>query len=360
MRRFIPFIAVALLFSGCEDKQTQQAGASMEMPPLPVKASKVSFSDEPYSKTYSAILKPFNEVDVMARVKGYLVHKNFQEGSFVKKGELLYEIQKDEYQAALSVAKANVANDESAKEKATRDWDRAKTLYEKKAISTEQRDALLYAYDSAKAKLAQSKATLQNAQLDFSYTSIKAPISGIVGMKTNDVGSYISSDTKLTTITAVDPLYVEFSLPSDDIHKYLEDVKLGSSIKVLYGKKEFEAVVDYIAPKVESSTDTLQLRAKLDNPDNALVIGSFAEVKLDGLTLEHVAAIPQTAIIKTAEGVLVWVADGGVATMKKVTLLNAKDSIAYIGEGLEEGDMVITSNIAKIRPNAKVNIVEGN
>ncbi len=358
MKRVIPFFAAALLFTGCgEDKAAPSAAQTP--PPLPIEVSTVHFATQSYSKTYSAILKPFNEVDVIARVKGYLQAKKFEEGSFVKKGEVLYELQKDEYLAALGIAKANVANAKAALSKASSDWSRAEVLFDKKAISTEQRDAFLFAYDSAKAKLEESQANLKNIELDLNYATISAPISGIAGIKTNDVGAYIEPNTKLTTITANDPVYVEFSLPSDDVSKFMQDVKMGSNVTLLNGSKEYGATIDYIAPKVESSTDTLLLRAKVQNHNNELIIGSFAEVRIDGLKLEHVATIPQASIVKTAEGAMLWVVKDGGVTMNKTDLLMVKDSMAYIQGGVEDGDKVATTNITKIRPNAKVVIVEG-
>lgn len=361
MKRALPFLAAALLVSGCTDeKKNVQSMGGGEMPPLPVKAVGVKHTNETYSKTYSAILKPFLEVDVVARVKGYLVKKNFTEGAFVKKGEVLYEIQKEEFLAALNVAKANVVNAEATASRASNDWNRAKTLYENRAISTEQRDAVLYAYDSANAKLQESRAALDNAKLNYGYTTITAPIGGIAGMKTNDVGSYIGVDTKLTTITTTDPMYVEFSLPSDDIQRYLAHIKVGSDVTILYGKNEIIGKIDFVSPKVDANTDTLLVRAKIDNPKAELIIGSFVEVRLDGFELDNVAKIPQASLIKTQDATMVWVIKDGGVVMKKVIVATTKDGEAIIKTGLDDGDMVVSSNIAKIRPTTKVTIMEGN
>lgn len=363
MKKLALFLAVALSFIGCsEDKKAQQESApqSQQMPPLPVIVHLVKFGKEDFSKTYSAIVKPYMEVDVISRVKGYLVKENFKEGSYVKKGDILYELQKDEYLSNVRVLEASVAKTDANFNKAQRDWDRAQSLYKNGAISTEQRDNVVYAYDSAKALRDEAKASLENAKLSYSYTTIKAPISGIAGISNSDEGAYINEiNAKLTTITAINPVFVEFSLPSGDIEKYLANVKVGSHINVLYNKTEYSGTIDYLSPKVDPQTDTLLVRAKFENSKNSLIIGSFVEIKLGGFSFDNVARIPQNALIKTQDATMVYVVKDGVAQMRSVKVAIVNDATAIIESGVEEGDAVISSNIAKLRPNSKVSITEG-
>lgn len=354
--------AAALIFLGCsEEKQAgSQAQQQRQMPPLPVQAHTVTLQKAEFSKNYSAILKPFSEVAVVARVSGLLVNENFTEGALVKKGDLLYEIEKDEYEADLDAAKAAFLKAEANFKKTSKDWERALYLYENKAISEQQHDDTLYAYEDAKAELQRTKAALKNAQIQYDYTTIKAPISGIVGMSQSDEGSYIASqNATLTTITALDPIYAEFSIPSSDIASYLAQIKVGSEITLQTGTKTHKGIVDYIAPKLDSNTDTLLIRAKVNNPQRELVIGSFAEVTLSGFSFDNVAEIPQNTLIRTPEATLVYVIQEGAVTMKPVQIAHTQNGKAIISSGLNNGDQVVTSNIAKLRPQSKVTVIGG-
>lgn len=357
-------VVLSLFLVGCSDekKDTPAEPATVQMPPLPVQAYSVKFERAPLVKSYSSLLKPFNEVEIVARVSGILLSEKFKEGAYVKKGDILYEIQKDEYLASLNEAKAALLKAEANFNKAHKDWERNDYLFKNNAISATQRDELFYTYEDAKAEVTKTKAILQNAQIKFDYTTIKAPISGTIGMSGSDVGSYIDAgeqSAKLVTITALEPIYAEFSLPSSDVTKYISQIKNGTKVS-LRGAKTFSGEIDFISPKIDAQTDTLKLRAKFENQNKELVVGSYAEIKIDGLEYERVAKIPQVALMKTQDAVVVYVIKDAIATMRPIKSAHVQDGIAYVEEGVEEGENIVVSNIAKIRPNTKVSIMEGN
>lgn len=354
---------VGLLLVGCSevsDSKSAQAGKT-QMPPMPVKAFEVHLDDTSFSKTYAALLKPYQEVEVVARINGVLEKENFVEGSYVKKGTVLYEIQKNEYKAALEAAQSMHKKAEANFVKVSKDFKRAEYLFSNKAISQQQYDAVLYEYDDAKAALQGAKATVSVAQIEYDYTTIKAPISGQIGISSSDEGSYISSpNSTLTTITALDPVYAEFSLPNNDVLKYRSQIKVGGEVSISVGGEVYKGVVDYIAPKLDAKTDTLLVRATFKNKDKNLVIGSFTEVKLDGFSFKNVATIPEYALIKTPDAVLVYVIQEDTSlAMRPVNIAFVKDGNAIITSGLKEGDKIVASNIAKLRPNSKVSIIGG-
>jgi len=357
----ISLAAIAILFTACSDEKTENAQKQQrQMPALPVKAQIVKLESINFEKNYSAILKPFQEVDVVARVNGLLVKENFTEGSLVKKGDLLYEIEKDEYKASLDAAKADNLKADANYRKASKDWKRAEYLFGKSAISEQQRDDTLYAYENAQAELKRTEAALKNAQIKYDYTTIKAPISGMVGISKSDEGSYIATqNATLTTITALDSVYAEFSIPSSDIVKYISQIKVGSDISIKTGDTKHTGKVDYIAPKLDANTDTLLVRAKLQNKERHLVIGSYVEVVLSGFSYKNIVNIPQNSIMKTPDANLVYVIKDGIATMRPVEIIDVNNGIAVIRSGLKSGDEVITSNIAKLRPNSKVSVIGG-
>ncbi|MDD2789227.1 MAG: efflux RND transporter periplasmic adaptor subunit [Sulfurimonas sp.] len=354
---------VGSLFLGCSqesDSKAAQAG-QMKMPPMPVKAFDVTLADTTFAKTYSALLKPYEEVAVVARINGILEKENFIEGSYVEKGTVLYEIQKNEYKATLEAAQATHKKAEANYSKTSKDFKRSEYLYTNKAISEKQYDEFLYAIDDAKATLQAAKAAVDKAQIEYNYTTIKAPISGRIGMSASDAGSYISTpNAVLTTITALNPVYAEFSLPNNDVLEYRSQIKVGGVVSLSIGGNSYAGVVDFIAPKLDSKTDTLLVRAKFENSDEHLVIGSFAELKLDGFSYKNVAIIPQNALLKTSDAINVYVIEeGGALTIRPITIALVKDGEAIVSAGLNAGDKIVVSNIAKLKPNSVVTIIGG-
>lgn len=365
MKNLVFLTAVLSLFLvGCSDekKSTQNSPSMAQMPPLAVKVYSVKFEQVPVINSYSTLLKPFNEVDIIARVSGVLLSENFKEGSFVKKGDTLYEIQKDEYEATLNEAKASLLKAKANFNKAKKEWERNEYLFKNDAISEVMRDDLFYTYEDAKAEVTKAKAVLQNAQIKFDYTTIKAPISGIIGMSSSDVGAYIEAgeeSSQLTTITAQDPLYAEFSLPSSDVAKFLSQIRDNTKVTLSLNQKEYSGEIDYISPKIDVQTDTLKLRAKFQNSKNELLSGSYAEISIDGLSYDRVAKIPQEALIKTQDATVVFIAKDGAVSIRPIETLQVADGIAYVEKGISEGEDIVISNIAKLRPNSKVTIQKG-
>ncbi|PNV82360.1 MAG: hypothetical protein C0627_10450 [Sulfurimonas sp.] len=360
----LSLVVASLLLVGCSDEKGAASSQPQmaQMPPLPVKAQVVKYEKVDFVKNYSAVLKPFKAVDIVARISGILEKENFIEGAFVKKGDVLYEIQKNEYKAALDEAKAALSKAEANFNKASKDWSRAEYLFKNSAISEQQRDALLYTYDDAKAEVQKAKAAVANAELNYSYTTIKAPISGVIAMSSSDEGSYINVDSQnanLTTITSLDYVYAEFSIPSSDMLKYRAQITTDAKITLKAGAKSFIGRVDYVAPRADMQTDTLLLRATFKNPNRELVVGSYVEVSLEGFSYENVAKIPQNALIKTPDATVVYVVENGAVTMRPLKVLQVQNGVAVVEGGVKEGESVVTSNIAKLRPNSKVTIMEG-
>nr|WP_321268631.1 efflux RND transporter periplasmic adaptor subunit [uncultured Sulfurimonas sp.] len=358
-------VVLSLFLVGCNDgeKSAPVASKTAAKPPLPVKVYKAKFEKAPLQKSYSTLLKPFNEVDIVARVSGLLMSENFKEGAYVKKGDTLFEIQKDEYEASLNEAKASLLKAEANYNKALKDWERNEYLFKNNAISEVMRDDLFYTYEDAKAEVTKAKAVLHNAQIKFDYTSIKAPISGTIGMSSSDVGSYINvteDSAKLVTITAQDPIYAEFSLPSSDVSKYLSQITNTSKVTLSVNGKKYAGEIDFISPKIDAPTDTLKFRAKFENKNNKLIVGSYAEIQIDGLSYESVAKVPQEALIKTQDATVVFVEKDGAVSMRPINALEVKDGIAYVEDGIQDGENIVISNIAKLRPNSKVSIMKGN
>ncbi|MFT7880005.1 MAG: efflux RND transporter periplasmic adaptor subunit [Sulfurimonas sp.] len=350
--------------SGCSDKENSsntQASQTQKRPPLPVALHEVHYKDATIEKTYPAILKAYEKVDIVARVSGILEEKHFTEGALVKKGDPLYTIEQDIYKAKLETAQAVLEKARATFQRAEKDWERAKVLKKTNAISQKEIDAYLYEYTNAKAERSSAEANLKQAQIEYDYTMIKAPIDGIAGIKEHDIGDYIAvgaESSVLTTVTNTDPLYVEFSLPKNDVGLYLSQIKKpGRAIKVLDRMKnesEQNGTIDFIAPEIDQKTNTLLIRAKIDNNDGNLLAGDFVKVSLKGLVAPDTAVIPEEALLQTPKGAMVYVVENGTAKIRPVQIGTLTKEGIIVKSGLKEGEKIIINNIPKVRPNAKV------
>lgn len=355
--------ALIVGLSGCSDGNAQKANQSPQSqntPPLPVSVHTVKLSDAKIDKTYPAIINAYEKVDIVARVSGILEKKHFTEGALVKKGDLLYTIEPDIYQAKLDTAQAVLEKAHSSLIKATKDWERAKVLKKTNAISPKEIDFYMTEYTNAKAELSNAKANLKQAQIEFDYTAVKAPISGIAGIKKQDVGDYIDADSEsafLTTITNTNPLHVEFSIPKNDVQRYLAQMKSPQTvIKLLDNNNlsEQNGTIDFISPEIDHNTNSLLLRAKIKNDNNSFLAGGFVKISIEGLIAKNTAVIPEEAILQTPNGAMVYVVENGTAKMRPVkTDILTKEGV-IVKSGLKEGDKIITNNLPKIRPDAKV------
>ncbi|RXJ91619.1 efflux transporter periplasmic adaptor subunit [Arcobacter sp. CECT 8983] len=338
-------------FTGCfqEKAEEKKQQTSSSKPSLPVKVFNVNKENNTTKKTYPTILKAYDQVDVMARVSGALEKKYFDEGDFVKKGTMLYKIEPDIYLANLNMKKANFT-------KAKKDYERAKALFKSKSISNQTFDDYTFQYES-------SKAALKEAQINFNYTDVKAPIDGIVGLKKHSVGDIVgssASNSHLITITNTNPIHAEFSLPKDDIDSFLTQIK-NKEVKVnllANGKVYENGEIDFIAPTIDSNTDTLLLRAKFKNPNNELIVGNFTKVEIQGLSLGEVFIVPENAVLKTAKTSMVYVVDeNNIAKVRPVKTGSLLEKGKVIKEGLKVNEKVVISNLAKLRPDTKVQII---
>jgi membrane fusion protein (multidrug efflux system) len=352
-------IVTTLLFLGLN---VLNAEDKPQVPPLPVQTFKIENKVATTAKTYPSIIKTFEEVNVNARVKGILVEKCFNEGDFVKKGTLLYKIEQDTYLANLNMAKATLKTAQANFKKTQKDYERAQSLINTKSISTQSYDEYVYQYENASSQLESAKASLQNAQIQFDYTKIYAPIDGIIGLKKFDIGNLVGSNdsnTLLVTITNTNPIYAEFSLTKDDASRYLSQIKdKTTKINLMTSNKTYEnGAVDFVSPKIDVNTDTLLLRAKFKNEKNEILIGEFGKIEVGNLDLGKVYVIPENAIIKNAQGTFVYTIEDSTAKLKPVkTGILVKEGIA-IESGLNENDQIIVSNIAKLKPDTKIQIV---
>ncbi len=357
MRKSI--VAMSFIFLGLNALNAED---KPQAPALPVEAFKIENKISTTNKSYPSIIKTFEEVDVKARVKGILVEKYFNEGDAVKKGTLLYKIEQDTYLTNLNMAKASLKTAQANYKKTQKDYERAKSLISTKSISVQQYDDYTYQFENAASLVESAKAAVENAQIELNYTKIYAPIDGIIGIKKFDIGNLVGSNdenSSLITITNTNPVYAEFALTKGDASRYISQIKnKNAKINLITSTKTYEnGNVDFISPKIDSNTDTLLLRAKFENKNNDILIGEFAKIEISNLSLGKVFVVPENAILKTAKGTFVYAIEDSTAKLKPVkTGILIKEGIT-IESGLNENDQIIISNMAKLRPDTKIQIL---
>ncbi len=312
---------------------------------------------------YPARLKSVRSATVVSRVSGVLQKKTFVEGSAVKKGTLLYRIEPDIYAALVREREADLDLQKSVLTKTKRDWERAQSLYKDKAISSKEYDAALSSYETATAEVNAAKAKLASARVDLDYTEVRAPISGIAGMKATDLGNVVSSGTPLVTITQTDPIHAEFSIPDVDFLKAQAAHDDGSwaaslqkKLKVALSLNAQSATghIDYVAPVINDKTGTVQARAVFGNKKNALLPGAFGRVKIEGLVRNGALTVPQKAVLQNPLGTIVFVVEEGKAAVRPVTVGDTTGENFIVEKGLKAGETVIVNNFFRVRPGTPV------
>ncbi len=313
----------------------------------------------PINLEYPARVKSVKNVKIRARVTGILIKKFYTEGKFIKKGELMYEIEPAIYRSAVNMARAQLQVSKAELEKATRDWHRIKILYGINSASARQRDAALSAYEIAGAKVKSSEAALDAAAIKLGYTDVPATIDGITGQTLTDVGSLVTDGTPLTTITQVDPIYVEFSIPDTDFikniqHHFTSDIK--AAVKINSKILKIQGTVNFIDARINMKTSSIKARAIFENHDGWLLPGEFVRIILHGFVRKDVVTIPQRAVLQNPMGAMVFIEDHGKVEVRAVKLGETSGNRYIIRHGLKEGDLVIVDNFFKIRPGASVKI----
>ncbi|MFT7003203.1 MAG: membrane fusion protein (multidrug efflux system) [Sulfurimonas sp.] len=320
----------------------------------------------PVSLKYPAQIESFQNVSVVSRVLGVLEKKHFTEGQKVKKGDLLFEIEDNTYVAMVDAAKASVKMSEASLQKETRNWNRTKELYAKKAVSAQTKDAALSSFEEATASLLLSKAQLTQAQINLNYTKVKAPISGTTGLKKVDIGNLVSANpaTNLIGITQNEVVYASFSMPLSDYTNIKNDIwlmpeanKINVSLEIDNKETKINGMVDFFDVNVDKSTATIKIRAKIDNSDGYLMPGSFVRVALNGITEKNVITIPQKAVLQNPLGTIVMIEENGVVGVRPVSIAYESGDKFIIRTGpLKSGDKVIVNNFFRVKPGAKVTV----
>lgn len=375
MNRFISVTlstALIIAISGCE----RPKAAGMEKPPegpVPVTVTEVKTGNFPAVLEATGQTQAYNTVQIYARVNGYLSKRHYSEGSFVTKGSTLFTIDPSDLknslataQAAYDLASANYTNAKAV-------LNRVKPLAQANAASQQELDSATAAERNGAAALAGAKATLEQAKLNLSYTTIKAPMSGYVDQSKVDVGTYVVAGANglLTTMYQNDPIYVNFTFSENERIARQNAIASGKLVTPKDGKYDIELVladgstlsrkgsIDFIAPFVDSTTGNITYRAVLDNSDHKLLPGQFVKVRVKGMEWKNTQYLPQKTVLSGDKGRFVYVVEANNTVSPRPVTVGAWVGENIVIEGGLTGDEKIAADaLPKLKPGAPV-IVNG-
>jgi membrane fusion protein (multidrug efflux system) len=306
-------------------------------------------------------VKAIEKVELRARVEGFLEKVLFREGQDVKTGELLYQIEKVQFQAAVDQAKANLAVAEAALTNAKVEYERSLELVKRNFTPQSQVDTNKAALDSATGRVMQAKAALTQAQVNLDYTDIRAPIDGRIGRTAYTVGNLVNpASGVLATIVSQDPIYVLFPVSVRDLEAIREARRKeeGGMAKIdirvrLPGGQEYaqRGVWNLTDPQVDPQTDSLIMRATIPNPDRTLTDGQFVTAIIRERQEAPRLVVPQSALQVDQSGYYVLVVnDQHKVEQRRVQTGPQRGTDVVVTSGVKEGEHVMVDGIQKVRP----------
>ena len=306
--------------------------------PITVSGTVVRLQTFDNNLALSGSIEANEQVEIRSEVSGIVKNIYFQEGSNVAKGQVLFKVNDIELKAQLAQAKTK----ESL---ASENERRAKLLLQKEAISQEE-------YDVARADFKSAQAQSQLIQAQIEKTSVRAPFSGKIGLRSISPGTYVTPTLLVAKLVNIGQLKITFSIPE----KYASQVKKNATIsfKVTGSNESYSAKIYAIEPDVEIATRTLKVRALADNSHGKLLPGTFANVQLPLDIIKDAVVIPTEAIIPVQEGKKVFIANKGMAKEVMVETATRTDASILVLEGLKAGDTVLTSGVMSLKDEAPI------
>jgi len=373
-RALLLLIVFALnILAGCARAAARTAAPP---PPTKVNVAEVISRDVTEWDEFTGRLEAVNMVSVRSRVSGYLSAVHFEEGGMVKKGDLLFEIDRRPFQAEVDRLRAQLESAHATVQRATGELQRAERLSTADAMATEERDRrAAFAKESA-AQVAAVEAALRAAELNLEFTSVRSPIDGRVGRAIVTVGNVVTNGpgegTLLTTVVSLDPIHASFEA---DEKTFLRNVDLERArrrasapdampIQMAVGSKEgfpHEGRLNFLDNQINPATGTIRGRAIFPNRDFTLVPGTFVRLRLPGAASYRASLIQDRAVGTELDKRYVYVVGrGSIIESRAVVLGPVVDRLRVVRSGLQASDVVVVDGLQRIRPGAQIDPVKVN
>jgi len=363
-------VALVLLLSACDSSEK----AARQLPPLSVRVTQSIVQDVPLSMEMVGTTMGTQDVPIRTRVEGYLETMEFEEGTFVKKGDMLYTIDAQPFQAKLVAAQSQLAGAQTSRAKTQADLARIRPLAEIKAVSEQDLDSAVAQEAAARANVRASEANVELAEIELGYTQIHAPIDGLIGLTKAKPGEFVGRDPNpvvLNTLSDIDPIRVRFSISEREYltlarnyavredqgeHQDIADRPSDLILLLADGSEHPEkGRVIASAQSINTETGTYTLEAAFRNPKNVLLPGQFARVRATYMNLEDAVVIPRKAVIEMQGRFRVYVVNQQSQVEAVEIELGPKiGNNVVIGSGLKGGETIIVEGLQKVRPGMQV------
>ncbi len=360
--------ALLLTLASC-GKGPQETAA---LAPPEVTVQPVLVQDVPVIYEFVGQTESSRQVEIRARVSGFLEQRLYREGSMVKAGQPLFQLDRKPFDAQLRVAQAQLAQEQARLEMADANRKRVEPLAEKNAVSQKDRDDAIGQYRAAAAGVEAAKASVIRAELDLSYTLIGSPVSGLSSFAKVSEGTYLDAQNSLLTyVAALSPMRVNFSISENEVLRYDGMVKQGLVRRPNEEDYEVEVVLadgsqfdergrmTFTDASFSAETGTFLARAEFPNAKGVLRPGQFVRVRLHGAKRVAGVLIPQRAVLQTAQGNIAFVVDANGKAQARPVKLSAMNGDNWLVEkGLKNGEMLVVDGGMKLRPDMPVKIAK--
>ncbi len=355
---------VSLLVLGCSQKMEIPKAGKPRVTTLTIKAQNIPMSLEYVAQTASS-----RQVNINARVNGFLQKRLYQEGSMVRDGQTLFTIDPRPFQVQVNEARAALDSSKAAHATAKANFDRIKPLVALNALSKKDLDNAKGQFLTTQAAVHQAQAQLNAARLNLSYTTIKSPVDGLAGSASVAEGTYIdATNNQLTTVYRMSPMWVNFSISENRLLELQKQIQAGQLIVPANNNFTVEVILPdgsvlpntgklvFSAPDYNPTTGTNMIRASVDNPKGTLKPNQFVRVRMIGATRPDAIAVPQKAVQQGSKGHFVWVIKDNKAQYRPVTVGDQTGTNWVITQGLQSGEQVVIDGVQTLAAGADVDV----
>nr|WP_321467703.1 efflux RND transporter periplasmic adaptor subunit [uncultured Desulfobulbus sp.] len=366
----LPLLVTLVLITGCKEKNT--SGDAAQAKPAP-EVSVVTIQEQAVTLTtiLPGRITPHLEAEIRPQVSGIILKRLFTEGGEVKEGEVLYQIDPATYRASLASAKASLAKAEANSVNLKQHAERYRRLVPTKAVSSQDYEDAVAAYDQGVAEIRAAKAAVDMAQINLNYTRVTAPISGHIGRSAVTAGALVTANqgTALANIQQLDPVYVDVTQASADLLQLKQNLAAGtlkSNPAQATVKLELEngtsythdGILKFSEVSVDQSTGSVTLRALFANPDQLLLPGMFVRAIIQEGVRENALLVPQRGVSRdTAGHAIALVAGAGDKVERRILQTERTVGDAWlVTDGIKPGDRVIVEGVQRIRPEMQVKV----
>jgi len=363
LKLLFPLLVVSLF--ACNDQ------ASKKKPPKPIEVVThvVESHDTPLSFEFVGKTASSRKVEIRSRVEGFLEKRLYKEGTFVKEGDLLFQMDKKPFEAKLNAAKAELAQQQARMETAQINLNRIRPLVKKKAVAQKELDDAKGNYRASAASVEVAKANVIQAKLDLGYTNIYSPVSGLSSFAIQQEGAYIGMGSQglLTYVAQIEPMRIEFSVSENQLLKARASEQAGLlkmpendnfDVEIIFSDGSLyphTGKITFADASLNENTGTFLMRAEVNNPKSALRPGQFVRAQIKGAIKPDAILVPKTAVQQGAKGSFVWVIDKqNKAEFRPVSAGAWEGEHWFINEGLEKGETIVVTGGIRVRAGAQL------